>query len=163
MSCYVLQPESFEALAASLAHYKIRVPSTHAPVMVADPEAWAALAWAASDCNAAAYAHRYNEPVDVHPLEAKHGTFESFEAWFRAWCEPQIIRMTGPRPRSEVALCKLLECMNYQIACAPVGSEARVIGEELHRLAAEIALAVVARSEAYQAAPWGDDAQGGAA
>ena len=70
--------------------------------------------------------------------------------------------MTGPRPRSEVALCKLLECMNYQIACAPVGSEARVIGEELHRLAAEIALAVVARSEAYQAAPWGDDAKGGA-
>lgn len=157
MSCYVLQPESFEALAATLAAFKVKVPSAHAPAMVATPEAWAALAWAASESNAIAYAHRYREPVTAHPLEAKHGTWEAWAESFKAWCEPVPIRMSGPRPRSEVGLVKLLVCLAYQIADAADGSEARVIGDELHRLSAELALAVVARSEAYQAAPWGDD------
>jgi len=121
MSCYVLQAESFEALAVSLAHHKIKVPSPHAPAMIATPEAWAALAWAAADSNVIAYRHRFGESADVNPL------------------------------------VKLLACASYQIADAPAGSEARVIGEELHRLAAEIALALVSRTEAYQAAPWGDD------
>lgn len=160
MSCYVLSVESFEALAASLAAFKVKVPSAHAPALVATPEAWAALARAASESNAIAYAHRYREPaVTPHPLEAKHGSYEAWETSFKAWCAPLPIRMGGPRPRSEVALVKLLVCLAYQIADAPTGSEAATIGQELHRLSAELALAMVARSDAYQAAPWGDDAR----
>lgn len=164
MSCYVLSVESFEALAATLAAFKIRVPSAHAPALVATPEAWAALAWAASESNAAAYAHRYKEPASVHPLEAKHGTWEAFLAWFQVRCPPVPLRpavspRTPPNGRSEVALVKLLVCLAYQIADAPDGSEAATIGDELHRLAAEIALGIVSRTEGYQRAPWGDDPQ----
>jgi len=151
MSCYILSAESFEALAVTLGHYKIKVPSPVTTHTVADPTGWAALAWVAADANVTAYCHRYKEPAAEHPLEAKHGTWE---AW-RSWVETTIAK-EARRPRTEEGLVKLLVCLSYQIDDAPEGSEAAHIGEDLRRLAAEVALGIVTRTESYQRAAWGD-------
>jgi len=162
VSCFVLKAESFESLAATLTVY--RVPSGSR----------AALAWEASAANAEAYAYRYREAVELHPLEAVHGSVEEFAIWLAVWAErevgpaygpggntlataPHAIGFTRPIVRTREGLVKLLGCLHYQILDAPDGSDARVIGDRLQQIAERLAFAILAEtSEAYSTAPWGD-------